>query len=230
MMPYHGSSNRTPVVPSRAATGFTLPEMLLALLLFSLVLLMLYSGLFQAGNNWRMSEVQTRKNDDKRFILSFIRRRVEQVRPIIQEQDGSTRIIFRGGNHQLEFISTLPSYAADNGLYFLKLEVRESELVIRYLPLTRGEDMFEEDIFADSGSIGLAQHVERIDLEYFGRHAPDSEPAWRDAWDNEYWLPLLLRIRFETAGRHPWPPLVIALRSQAEWRPPQLAVYLEEEA
>ena len=46
---------RTMPVSARAADGFTLPELLLALLLFSLVLLMLYGGLFHAGNHWRMS-------------------------------------------------------------------------------------------------------------------------------------------------------------------------------
>ena len=218
-----------PVI-TRNANGFTLLETLLALLLFSLVLLMLYSGLFQAGNNWRMSETQLRKNNDKRFILSFLRRRIEQVRPIIQDQGGDTRIIFRGGKHELEFVSTLPSYATDNGLYFLKLDLQEDGLVLRFLPLSRHENMFAEDIFADARQIHLAQDVNQIDLEYFGRHGPDGEPAWEDAWNNVYWLPRLLRIRFETENHHSWPPLVIALRSQAEWRPPQLAIYLEEEA
>ena len=218
---------RLPVC-ARAADGFTLPEMLLALLLFSLVLLMLYGGLFQAGNHWRMSEVQLRKNDDKRFILSVARRQIEQALPIIQEQGGDTRIIFRGDHHSLEFVSALPSYNMDNGLYFLRFEILESELVLKYLPLTRRRNMFAEDIFADAGQIPLAQHVDQVYLEYFGRHGPDAEPAWRDAWDNRYWLPRLLRIRFETNNHHPWPPLVIPLRSQAEWRPPQLALYLEE--
>lgn len=219
---------RLPVC-ARAACGFTLPEMLLALLLFSLVLLMLYGGLFQAGNHWRMSEVQLRKNDDKRFILSFIRRRIEQALPIIQEQGGDTRIMFRGGNHSLEFVSALPSFNMDNGLYFLKLEIQDEELVLKYLPLVRRRDMFAEDIFADAGQTRLARHVEQVYLEYFGRHRPGAEPAWGDAWDNRYWLPRLLRIRFDTNGHHPWPPLVVSLRSQAEWRPPQLALYLEDE-
>ena len=217
-------------VRARAAGGFTLPEMLLALLLFSLVLLMLYGGLFQAGNYWRMSEVQLRKNDDKRFILSEIRRRIEQALPIIQAQGGATRIIFRGGNHSLEFVSALPSHDADNGLYFLRLEILEGELVLKYLPLARRRNMFAEDIFAQAEKITLAQHVDTVDLEYFGRHAPDTAPAWRDTWNNAHWLPRLLRIRFDTNNHHPWPPLVVSLRSQAEWRPPQLTLYLEEEA
>lgn len=228
MMSYPGRRARGIPVQVRAAYGFTLPEMLLALLLFSLVLLMLYGALFQAGNHWRMSEVQLRKNDDKRFILSFIRRQVEQALPIIQDQGGYNRIIFRGGNHSLEFVSALPSYDTDNGLYLLRLEIQEGELVLRYLPLSRRRNMFAEDLFANAEHIRLAQRVDQVRLEYFGRHAPDTEPAWRDAWDNVYWLPRLLRIRFDTNSQHPWPPLIVALRSQAEWRPPQLAVYLEE--
>ena len=173
--------------------------------------------------------MQLRKNGDKRFILSEIRRRVEQALPIIQAQGGETRILFRGGRHNLEFVSALPSYDADDGLYFLKLEIREGELVLRYLPLTRRRNLFAEDIFADAEQVRLVQHVDQVNLEYFGRHGPDTEPAWRDTWDNEYWLPHLVRIRFNTNDHHPWPPLVVPLRSQAEWRPPQLAIYMENE-
>lgn len=219
---------RLPVC-ARAIRGFTLPEMLLSLLLLSMVLLMLYGALFQAGNHWRMSEVQLRKNDDKRFILSVIRRRIEQALPIVQAQGGATRIIFRGDSHSLEFVSTLPSYDRDNGLYFLKLLVQEGELVLRFLPLARHRNMFAEDIFAQAGQVLLAQRVTQVNLEYFGRHAPAEEPAWRDAWENTYWLPRLLRIRFDTDSHHPWPPLVVSLRAQAERRPPQLALYMEDE-
>ena len=214
----------------RSGHGFTLPEVLFSLLLFSLVLLMLYSGLYHAGNNWRMSEIQLRKNDDKRFILSFIRTRIEQAWPIIQVNSGETRILFQGSNDGLQFVSTLPSHEADDGLYFLKFELQQDELVFKYLPLSRHKDMFVEDIFADAEPINLVKHVEMIDLDYFGRHAPDVEPAWGDVWNNRHWLPQLLRVRFRTNNHHPWPPLVIVLRSQAEWRPPQLALYMEEDA
>ncbi len=214
-------------VNARAANGFTLPEMLLALLLFSMVLLMLYGSLFQAGNYWRASEIQLRKNDDKRFILSFIRKRIEQARPIIQELSGNDRVIFRGDAHSVEFVSTLPSYATDDGLYFLKFEIQENILVLNYLPLARDVNMFSSNIFADAEQINLVEDVEQVDLEYFGRHTPGSQPVWRDAWNNTHWLPQRLRISFETNNHHPWPQQVIALRSQAEWRPPQLVIYLE---
>lgn len=224
-----GYQTRRIPVRARAANGFTLPEMLLGLLLFSLVLLMLYGGLFQAGNYWRMSEVQLRKNDDKRFILSVVRRQVEQALPIIQAQGGDTRIIFRGDHHSLEFVSALPSYNMDNGLYFLKFEILERELVLKYLPLVRHRNMFAEDIFAGAEQTRLARRVDQVYLEYFGRHSPGAEPAWGDAWNNRYWLPRLLRIRFDADDHHSWPPLVVSLRSQAEWRPPQLALYMEDE-
>ena len=204
-----GPRTRTMPVRSRAEHGFTLPELLLALLLFSLVLLMLYGGLFHAGNHLRMSEVQLRKNDDKRFILSVVRRQVEQALPLIQAQGGETRILFRGGNNSLEFVSALPSYDADDGLYFLKLEIQEGEMVLKFLPLTRRRNLFAEDIFADAEQVHLAQHVDQVSFEYFGRHGLGTEPAWRDAWNNEFWLPLLVRIRFETNDHHPWPPLVV---------------------
>ena len=216
--------------PRRAENGFTLPETLFALLLFSLVLLMLYSGLYYAGNNWRMSEIQLRKNDDKRFILSFIRRRIEQAAPIIQVNGAATRVLFQGSNDSLQFVSTLPSHPVDNGLYFLRFEIHQDDLVLKYMPLVRHENMFEEDIFAEAEQITLVKRVGKIELDYFGRHAPGADPAWRESWNNAHWLPRLLRVRFSATHHHPLPPLVIALRSQAEWRPPQLSLYVEQGA
>lgn len=207
--------------------GFALPEALLAVLLFMFILLMLYGALFSAGQYQRASDVRLRHNDDKRFIQSFLRRQLEQAVPLTGVDDGAAQVLFRGNEHTLRFVGPLPSYQGDDGLYLQELSLADDELILSYHPLTRAPALFAENGLASAEHISLARSVERFELGYFGRHTADAAPRWRDAWDNPDWLPSLLRVDVALGQQDVWPLLMIALRAQAEWRPPQLALYLE---
>lgn len=217
----------SPVPAPARRNGFALPEALLAMLLFTFILLMLYFALFSTGNYQRTGEVRLRHNDEKRFVPSFLRRQVEHAVPLIGVDGSDTQVLFRGNEHTLRFVGPLPSYQADDGLYLQELSLADDALILRYHPLTRAPTLFAEDGLARAEQVTLARAVERLDLAYYGRHTADGAPAWRDAWDNPAWLPSLLRANVALSQQDAWPPLVIALRAQAEWRPPQLALYLE---
>lgn len=217
----------SPVPAPAHDNGFALPEALLAVLLFMFILLMLYGALFSAGHYQRAGEVRLRHNDDKRFIQSFLRRQVEQAVPMIAVDDGGTQVLFRGNEHTLQFVGPLPSYQRDDGLYLQELSLADDELILSYHPLTRAPGLFAGNGLAGAERITLAQPVTRFELAYFGRHTADGAPRWRDTWDNPEWLPSLLRVDVALDQQDVWPLMMIALRAQAEWRPPQLALYLE---
>lgn len=224
---YAGATVRPAPFTRPCYNGFALPEALLAMLLFMFILFMLYTALFSAGQYQRAGDVRLRHNDDKRFIQSFLRRQVEHTVPLTGVDDSDTQVLFRGDEHTLRFVGPLPSYQADDGLYLQELSLADDALILRHHPLTRAPGLFVEDGLASAEYITLAQPVERLELAYFGRHTADGAPAWGDAWDNPAWLPSLLRVDITLGQQDPWPTLVIALRAQAEWRPPQLVLYLE---
>lgn len=209
--------------------GFTLLEVLIALVLFSFILSMVYSSLYATGRNWRASESQIQDNDDRRLILSFIRIRIEQLTPIIQaDTGGNYRVVFRGGDSSVQFVSGLPMRQTGSGLFFMKFELQQDELILKYLPLTRDKTMFKEDIFIDADEISLLKNIKEIDLDYFGHDDSESVPAWHDNWHVKERLPILMRFRIVTDSRTPWPELVIAIRSRVDAAQTQLAVYPEE--
>ena len=209
--------------------GFTLLEVLIALVLFSLLLVMLYGALFSGARSVRAGDVQARENDDKRLALSFIRRVTGETVPMFQVDRQGTRVMFRGDNSSLQFISRLPAHYAGSGLYLLEFEAQDEELLLRHTPLDREKGMFEEDVFMDAEAISLLGDIEAIDLDYYGREAPGAEPAWHNAWDNNAQLPELVRFRFIAGEPGSWPPLVIAVRSRATQGQPALSLPLEEE-
>ena len=147
--------------------------------------------------------------------------------PLIAVDDGGTQVLFRGNERTLRFVGPLPSYRGDDGLYLQELSLADDELMLSYHPLTRAPGLFAANGLAGADHISLARSVERFELAYFGRHTADSAPAWRDAWNNPEWLPSLLRVDIVLSQQDVWPLVMIALRAQAEWRPPQLALYLE---
>ncbi|MCY4337995.1 MAG: hypothetical protein OXD47_04260 [Gammaproteobacteria bacterium] len=207
--------------------GFALPEALLAMLLLIFIVLILYSALFSTGNYQRAGDIRLRHNDDKRFVQSFLRRQVEQAVPLIAVENGVVQALFRGNEHMLRFVGPLPSYQRDDGLYLQELSLADDALILRYHPLTRAAALFADDGLAGAEQIILADSVERLELAYFGRHTAGGAAHWRDAWDNPEWLPSLLRLGVVMEQREVWPALVVALRAQAEWRPPQLGLYLQ---
>ncbi len=84
--------------------------------------------------------------------------------------------------------------------------------MLDYTPLTRDQDMLEEDIFDDAEKVTLLEDIEGIALDYFGHNAPNTEPAWHDEWGDAARLPTLIRLRI-TANAGAWAPLVVAVRA-----------------
>lgn len=216
-------------LPATADKGFTLLEVLVALVLISFLLIMLYGSLYAGARNWRVGEVRAQENDDKRLILSFIRQVTGETMPIFRVDGQDARLMFRGDNSSLQFVSRLPAHHAGSGIYWLKLEEEHGELLLRYRPLVENKAMFEEDVFAGAEHISLLRDIETFDMDFFGRDTPEAEPAWHDEWESRKLLPELIRLSIHTYKPDSWPPMVIAVRTHALPGLPQLTLRLEED-
>ena len=212
---------------ARVNTGFTLLEVLIALVLLSFILMILYGSLYTSARSWRDSEIRSQQTDDKRLVLSFIRRQLGEAMPMLQVGEQERRVMFQGENSSLQFVSSLPAHHAGSGLYFLKFVVHQDALWLKYTTLARDKAMFEEDIFVEAEAISLLEDIEAIDLDYFGRDNVDAEPAWHDEWDNKERLPELIRFKIIASEPDSWLPLVIAVRCQAAREQPPLTLHMK---
>lgn len=216
---------------SRTA-GFTLVEALVALTLLSLMLTLLFSGLYTAGKNLQAGERQAAANDNQRLALSLLRSLVEQTVPLfLAAPDKRPQLVFKGERSALYFVSPLPSHRGGSGLYALALELEQDDpqdtfLALRYQPLNPAADLLDFSAAAQAEHIEsqrLADGVTSIAFSYFGRRRPREAPHWRDSWDAAARLPLLIRVRVEASGY--WPELVIPTRNKPLPRHPQLTLY-----
>ena len=219
---------RQSCAPAKVRNGFTLLEVLVALVLIGFLLVMLYGALFSAARSARAGDAQARENDDKRLALSFIRRVTGEAAPMIGVDEQGERLLFRGDDATLQFVSRLPAHHAGSGIFFLKLKAADDELRLKYILLTREKAIFEEDIFVEAETVCLLEGIEAINLDYFGRDTPDAEPAWHNEWISRSLLPELIRLSIQADEPGSWPPMVIAVRSQAVRGLPQLTLRRED--
>ena len=209
-----------------APAGFTLLELLIALTLFSVTLLLVYNGLYAAGRGWQASEHQARAAADARLLFAFLRRQIGQATPILQIGKQESRALFQGDISSLQFVSELPAHHAGHGLHFLKLAQERDELTLRYTPVARDKNLFEDELFADAKTLVLAKDVREVEFAYFGRKQTSARPGWHTHWDEKKQLPEL--VRFQVTRHEQWPELLIALRSRFAGGRPHLTLNMEE--
>lgn len=206
--------------------GFTLVEVLIGLTLFSLILVMIFSGLYTSARSWDAGEKAINSNDEARLILSFLRKQINQAVPILYVNDRKYEALFNGENHSLRFVSRLPAYRGEGGLHLGTFSViknnNESVLTFNYRTLDTSTDPFNEP---DEGSttVTLIEHVDSIELEYFGNKKDDEDPRWYTEWSHESRLPDLVRFHILAEDNiQYWPELVITIPSQPERGLPEL--------
>jgi general secretion pathway protein J len=125
----------------------------------------------------------------------------------------------------------MPARIDDGGIYYFRLAVAKDASKSRLVLERVAPDLdATSDIeFTDADRSVLADDIEEIRFEYFGRDkgsADAVEPTWRDRWDDKQKLPLLMRIEIRPTKGAPWPVLIVEPRRAPEagcrnWEPVQ---------
>jgi general secretion pathway protein J len=128
---------------------------------------------------------------------------------------------FSGDRNEIRYAAALPTRVAEGGVYYFRLAVvREgdkSRLVQeRVIP---DPDATTDLEFRDGGRSVLAEGIDEMKIQYYGRDAgaADTEaPTWRDRWDDKQRLPQMVRIDVVPKKGAAWPSLVVEPRQAAE--------------
>lgn len=187
-------------IARQGAAGFTLLELLVVLLVFSMIVVALTSGVQLASRAWsRQEQIIDREGD-----VSVVQRQVRQL--------VAAGTSFKGDAYALRFVGSLPSALREPGLFDIVLTTSGDRLVIdwnRHVPVDPTAELPPEQEHAV-----LLDHVSDLALTYYYRGDLGGPGEWRDSIDAKSVPPALIGIAvaFRTQTGRRWPRLVVAPR------------------
>ena len=203
-------------INSKKPKGFTLIEVIIAMTLLSLILVLLFSTIFTANKSWQSTERKITQNNELRLVGHFIQRQLSQNIPLMWIDQKEQRLIFEGKNNELNFTSTLPAHRGGGGIQLITLKVNQTDDV-HHLDLYyrhANPDISPFETTDDVEQVILIENINGIELSYFGQEKIDEDPVWRDKWQNNEFLPMLVSLKIRTVDENlDWPEMKIPLHS-----------------
>jgi general secretion pathway protein J len=189
-------------------------EIVLAMVLLSTMMLLLYSGLSFALRSWDAGDASGRRTADRRIGENFLRRELTEVFPMRFKDAMAVKVAFSGETQRLRFVSARPVGLTMGGLALVSVEVegdaRRGErhlLMRRAMPDGEAKDFGPLQKVAEKPTVMIAD-VDSVTFGYFGSENDFSEPRWMESWPFPGRVPQLVRMRVKSADGTMLPEIV----------------------
>jgi general secretion pathway protein J len=196
----------------RGQHGFTLVEVVLAMVLVGAIMLLMYSGLAFALRSWDAGDVNGRRTAERQLGENFLRRELSELFPMRFKDSTQVKMAFEGSADRLRFVSARPPGIQMGGLALVGVELVDNrEKRTRDLVMYRA---MPDDAAKDFGPLEKAEShlllsgVERVEFAYFGSENEFVEPKWYDAWQYPK-VPHLVRVRVRASDGTALPDVVV---------------------
>jgi general secretion pathway protein J len=201
----------------RAARGFTLLELLVAMTLLGLLAGLLFGGLSFGVRVWEKGDAELQKMAELQIAQGLIRRLISRARiSDLAEIEDDDAAMFEGTADAVRFVGPAPAQSLPGGLYRLSLraddESGKSRLVMSWRLLDPDARKAGADENKDENVVVLVENIAGVSFGYFGAAQEDGDSQWRDRWEDTPGLPQLVRIdvTFPEGDKRVWPELVVA--------------------
>ena len=204
-----------------AQRGLTLLEMMIALLLLSMLLMLLFGGLRLASSSWDRGSAFTDHVSQMQLVEGFMRREIAQAAPYRLKQDSqepnALLLGYEGGAKRLRFVARMPAAAARGGLYELTFGLSDDNgkqaltLWRKPIGMAHSGESQQEDVEATNAPVILARNVAHMEFSYFGVPGGSQRPAsWMPDWPDNNNAPQLIRMKIAFDDGTSWPDLVVS--------------------
>ena len=210
---------------SRQHSGFTLLEVLVAVVIMAVIMTTAFGALRLGGRSWEAGVTRASGNERFRSVANLMRRQVSQIIPMTWTDGTNKRIAFDGASEQLRFVSPAPQQYRQAGLFEYGLSAQrdgpDTNLILSFIPFNPDSEAFQRP--ARDQQLLLVEGLQRVSFEYFGSpgdaggrgrtRTSTQPPSWQPRWAADATrFPDLIRVRMEVnAGQQPWPDLYLAL-------------------
>lgn len=198
------------------AAGFTLVELLVAIVLTALLVVVLHEG-FRIGTH--AATVVDRDNERTSEIAlayDFLERELSAAVPLpTGEGNAGGAVDFVGQAHSLSVVTLPPAYLALGGFHLLHLRLEPSarggnRLVVSWAIVPRGPAA-AVPARALRPSV-VMDHVRMANFGYFGASVSGKAAVWSENWTGRPTLPWLIRLRIVLDDGTRLPDLVVQPR------------------
>jgi general secretion pathway protein J len=206
---------------TRAARGFTLLEVLLAVTLLALLIAGAYGGIRAAARAMHAGERAIDRTDRLRTAQQFLRRQLSHVMPLAFAQDEGTAMqhVFEGDAEHMRFVAPMPGYLSRGGPYVQTLELVRADdgLQLKFTDaMLNGYDAKNPGANADEPVVVL-DHIRDGAFEYRTLDEQGRLTDWLREWPDPQITPMMVRIRLTMQPGVPiaWPVLDVPLKLNA---------------
>lgn len=191
-----------------SSAGFTLLELMIAIVLASLLSVLTYAGLQLGVRAWEASDRRLQDQEDRYLRRQFLRRLLESpTQRFLRGEDAVLQVGFEGQGQGVIFIARLPQIDSSPQDYWVQLTQQEVEsrrgpkvwqLVMRYMTYD-GFGNVDWELLEDQFNVSADQEVlieelsEPLKFQYLEQES-GREPTWRDDWLQRESLPLLIQV------------------------------------
>ena len=207
----------------RAARGFTMIELMIALVLLSLMSAVLFGSLNLAGRSSEAGTAKAESTSGMRLAGEYLRTQLAAQHPQRMHKIQEFPLLFGGDADQVRYAAPMPGRVGLGGVWYYRLKLatvegrqKPSLILERTIPDVNALDMPE---FLDADRSVLADDIKELKIAYYGVDtgaSVDEAPTWRDKWDDRQMLPQLIRVDVTPEKGNSWPTLVIAPREAPE--------------
>ncbi len=197
--------------------GFTLVEVMLAIVLLGMLLALAYGGIRSAVRSMHAGEELVDRTNRMRVAQEFVRRQISRILPLPFGQDESTgmNFLFQGERDLIRYVAPMPGYLSRGGSYVQTLELVDTRAGKQLLfghSMLNGFDLKKRRV-DDAEPVILMDQIDSGVFEYRKLDAEGKLEDWSDEWEDPSITPVMVRVRLRMRPEAlvDWPDMEIPL-------------------
>jgi general secretion pathway protein J len=203
-------------LPMRLSRGFTLLEVMLAIVLLALLLAGTWGAIRTAVHAMHSGEAAIDRTNRLRVAEEFMRHQISRILPLAFGQDDSTgtNFVFEGSGDGMRFVAPMPGYLSKGGPYVQTLKLvggRNGKELVFTDAMLNGFDLAEAKTPMEP--VVLLDQIQDGKFEYRTLDDQGELTDWSSEWDDPSVTPVMVRI-------------VIAMRPEARVEFPDMEIPL----
>ncbi|MCU7919545.1 MAG: prepilin-type N-terminal cleavage/methylation domain-containing protein [Candidatus Thiodiazotropha sp. (ex Epidulcina cf. delphinae)] len=188
LLPLKGDPAVVKGLPHNRAGGFTLLEVMVAMLLLAVIVTASASMLFLNIKGWEGLTESSDRVLEEHLILARVTTLVQQLTPLVWRDRQRRVLAFAGRANQLHFIAPAPQQHTAGGLFeYLLTEERDAEhgmsLVLYYAPAHPDDETLS--LPRRGHRRVMMSGLDGAGFSFYGRKRERAEREWTDSWEAE---------------------------------------------